>query len=82
LFRETGRVFKAAEQLFAENSWISVMMGQGIMPHHYHPSADVLSGDELTRFMANIHEHVSKTVTRLPPHGQYVRQYCPAPGPT
>ncbi|RZI55755.1 MAG: tryptophan 7-halogenase, partial [Zymomonas sp.] len=39
LFRETGRVFRKNEELFAENSWIQVMMGQGIMPASYHPVA-------------------------------------------
>ncbi|MFN3456365.1 MAG: tryptophan halogenase family protein, partial [Novosphingobium sp.] len=32
LFRETGRVFRKNEELFAENSWVQVMMGQGINP--------------------------------------------------
>ncbi len=32
LFRETGRVFRAPNELFAENSWIQVMLGQGIVP--------------------------------------------------
>ena len=39
LFRETGRVFRQNEELFAENSWIQVMMGQGIMPVSHHPIA-------------------------------------------
>ncbi len=30
LFRETGRVFRFQNELFAENSWIQVMLGQGI----------------------------------------------------
>ncbi|MEY4671264.1 MAG: hypothetical protein RLZZ415_1143, partial [Pseudomonadota bacterium] len=29
LFRETGRVFRKNEELFVENSWVQVMMGQG-----------------------------------------------------
>jgi tryptophan halogenase len=32
LFRETGRVFRIPNELFAENSWMQVMLGQGIMP--------------------------------------------------
>src|SRR3546814_4950756 len=32
LFRETGRVFRRNEELFAEKSWVQVMMGQGIEP--------------------------------------------------
>ena len=27
LFRETGRVFRMPNELFAENSWIQVMLG-------------------------------------------------------
>ncbi|MFZ1737818.1 tryptophan halogenase family protein, partial [Sphingorhabdus sp.] len=47
LFRETGRVFRKNEELFAENSWVQVMMGQGIMPKAYHPIATKLSDKEL-----------------------------------
>jgi tryptophan halogenase len=32
LFRDTGRVFRVPNELFAENSWIQVMLGQGITP--------------------------------------------------
>jgi len=78
LFRETGRVFRAREDLFQENSWIQVMLGQGIVPEQYHPVADVLSDDELTRFMANIKSRVDQTVARLPRHEAYVDQYCKA----
>ena len=34
LFRQTGRVFKVPPELFGENSWIQVMMGQGLLPEH------------------------------------------------
>jgi len=78
LFRETGRVFHTEGELFHENSWIQVMLGQGIVPEQYHPSADVLSDQELTQFMAGIKQGVERTVARLPNHEEYVRQYCKA----
>ena len=81
LFRETGRVFKEGTELFAENSWMQVMLGQGILPRQYHPAADVLDEEELTRFMASIREKVQRTVARLPMHPAYVKQYCKAPPP-
>ncbi|MGZ7238522.1 tryptophan 7-halogenase, partial [Streptococcus pyogenes] len=37
LFRESARVFRTSDELFAENSWIQVMMGQGLMPQRHHP---------------------------------------------
>ena len=80
LFRETARVFRVKEDLFKENSWIQVMMGQGIEPEQYHPVVNVMSDDELTRFMGGIKSRVDSIVAKLPPHEDYVRQYCAASG--
>jgi tryptophan halogenase len=76
LFRETGRVFRRNEELFQENSWVQVMMGQRIMPRAYHPIAAKLTDDELSRFLSGIRESIARTVATLPPHGAYVAQYC------
>jgi len=78
LFTQTARVFKIPNELFGENSWIQVMLGQGIMPQQYHPVADVMSDAELTRFMQRIKANVDKTVASLPRHQAYVEQYCKA----
>jgi tryptophan 7-halogenase len=76
LFRETGRVFRKNEELFVENSWVQVMMGQGITPQTYHPIAEKLSDQELARFLSTIRETVAQTVRSLPEHAAYVSQYC------
>ncbi|MDB5676930.1 MAG: tryptophan halogenase, partial [Sphingomonas bacterium] len=81
LFRETGRVFRRNEELFAENSWVQVMMGQGIMPRTYHPIAEKLSGDELDKLLGMLRQTVSRTVASLPEHGTYVARYCGATQP-
>ncbi|WP_375404809.1 tryptophan halogenase family protein [uncultured Sphingomonas sp.] len=78
LFRETGRVFRRNEELFAENSWVQVMMGQGIMPRTYHPIAEKLRDDELARLLATVRERVAHTVKTLPDHAAYVSSYCGA----
>ena len=61
LFRETARVFKIPNELFGENSWIQVMLGQGLIPEQYHQTVDVMSDQELTRFMEGIRSHVERT---------------------
>ena len=76
LFRETGRVFRRNEELFAENSWVQVMMGQGIVPQAHHPIADKLGDAELARFLATLRENVTRTVAGLPRHADYVAHYC------
>jgi len=79
LFRETGRVFRVPNELFAENSWIQVMLGQGIMPRQHHPVADLMGDEELSRFLENIRSSVDRTVMQLPQHQAYLEQYCKAP---
>jgi tryptophan halogenase len=76
LFRETGRVFREPNDLFGENSWIQVMLGQGITPLQHHPVADLMGDPELSGFLEDIRGTVNRTVAQLPPHHAYVRQYC------
>ena len=76
LFRETGRVFRKNEELFAENSWVQVMMGQGITPEAYHPIAEKLLDSELAQLLAKLRDGVSRTVASLPEHDAYLARYC------
>lgn len=78
LFRETGRVFRKNEELFAESSWIQVMMGQGIMPQSYHPVAAKLRPEELEHFLGSLRDMVARTVAGLPSHQDYISGYCAA----
>ena len=65
-------------RLFAENSWIQVMLGQGITPIQHHPVADLMGDQELSGFLADIKSNVDRTVAQLPRHQAYVEQYCKA----
>ena len=76
LFRETGRVFRIPNELFAENSWIQVMLGQGIVPEQYHPVVDVMDDEELGKFLQEIKSNVNATVSQLPEHHAYIDDYC------
>jgi tryptophan halogenase len=79
LFRDSGRVFRVPNELFAENSWIQVMLGQGIAPRQHHPSADLMEDAELSRFLEDIRHSVERTARQLPSHQTYLQSYCPAP---
>jgi tryptophan halogenase len=80
-FRETGKVFRGPNELFAENSWVQVMLGQGIMPAHHHQIADLMGDDELRHFLGNIQASMRGVVGQLPSHSDYLRMYCSAPQP-
>lgn len=79
LFRETGRVFRVPNELFAENSWIQVMLGQGIMPKSHHQTADLMGDEELKAFLGNIKGRIDRAVVTLPTHQAYVQRYCGRP---
>ena len=72
LFKDAGRVFKPQDDVFAENSWVQVMMGQGIVPERYHNIVDSMSSEQLKQFLNGIQQDVERTVAALPNHGAFV----------
>lgn len=76
LFKQTGRVFKVPTELFGENSWVQVMMGQGLIPDDYHPIVNMMSDEELESFMTTIDNGVQDLVKQLPTHSDFIQHYC------
>ncbi len=74
LFRDSGRVFKPQEDVFSENSWVQVMMGQGIQPEGYHNIADAMSREQLQSFLSDIQRNVNQTVSALPSHADFINK--------
>lgn len=81
LFKQTGRVFKVPTELFAENSWIQVMLGQGLTPEQYHPIVNMMDDSELEDFLTGIHGSVQKLVSQLPEHQRFIDHYCKTAAP-
>jgi tryptophan halogenase len=75
LFKETGRFFRENNELF-DDSWMQVMIGQGLLPQNYHPIVDNMSDDELKRFLEHIKANVDGTVNQLPNHAVFIEQFC------
>jgi tryptophan halogenase len=73
LFRATGRVHREHEELFTEQAWTQVMIGQGIIPRRWHPLADVPAGDELASFLATLQDGYRRKAATLPTHGDFIR---------
>ncbi len=78
LFKQTGRVFKVPTELFGENSWTQVMLGQGLVPEQYHPIVNMMSDDELNSFLRGIDQYVNTLVAQLPSHQDFINHYCKA----
>jgi len=69
-------VFKVPTELFGENSWIQVMLGQGLYPEQYHPIVNMMDDDELSAFLNGIHGSVERLVGQLPEHQRFIDHYC------
>lgn len=79
LFSANGRIFREDEELFAEESWIQVFLGQGIVPRGYDPLVDIKSDAQIAEFLGNIETVIGKCVKVMPTHADFVARTCPAP---
>lgn len=79
LFRANGRVFREDDELFTEESWIQVFLGQGVIPRAYDPLVHVQSDDEIARFLGNIETVIGKCLNVMPSHAEFVAHACQAP---
>ena len=81
LFRDSGRFFRNGNEMFAEISWIQVMVGQGILPQAYHPLVDLVSEQDLQKFIASVGRTISDCVDVMPAHQAFIDRYCAAASP-
>lgn len=75
LFKDTGRMFRENNELF-DDSWMQVMIGQGLVPENYHPMVDNMSEQELRDFFNHLENKITSSVAKLPNHSAYVQKYC------
>ncbi len=78
-FRDTARIMLRQGELFAENSWVQVMMGQGIQPASHHPITRNMDDRSLADFLGEIRKEAARTMMKLPKHQQFIDQYCTPP---
>jgi len=78
LFRDSGRFFRNAEEMFAEISWVQVMLGQGIEPRSWHPLVDQVPEADLKRFIAGVGDSIARCVEAMPMHQQFIDRFCRA----
>ncbi len=79
LFRDGGRFFRNAEEMFAQVSWVQVMIGQRIMPEGWHPMVNQMSDADLYAFVDHVKSVVAGCVDAMPMHQQFIDRHCKAP---
>jgi len=78
LFASNGRIYRYDDELFAETSWLQVMVGQRLMPRGHHPFADLLPEAEVQAYLRNVEQVVAKCVGVMPTHAEFIAKHCAA----
>lgn len=78
LFKDSGRFFRIAEEMFGQTSWVEVMIGQRVMPESHHPMVDMMSDADLDKFMTHVKTVISGCVDLMPTHQQFIDRHCKA----
>jgi tryptophan halogenase len=81
LWSGKARVFRQQSDLFTEDSWIAVLLGQRKFPRSYDPLVSMLPLDESARFLSSVREVIEKTALAMPTHAEFIARNCAARQP-
>jgi len=76
LFRSSGRVAFQDRELFVEPNWLSVFIGQDILPGRYDPLADVLAIDSVRSQLQRLRALIRQTAEAMPAHADFIAEHC------
>ena len=72
LFKQTGKVVRENDELFAEVAWQQVFIGQGLNPDDYNSIVDSLSSEQLNDLFSTLKTLITSTVEQLPTHKDFL----------
>ncbi|RKQ71163.1 tryptophan halogenase [Litorimonas taeanensis] len=74
LFKSKGRIFRFQDELFGEDNWAAVLLGQKVMPRSWDPLVDTLDTQQLSNHLAGMHQLIRRTAEQMPDHQSYIDQ--------
>jgi tryptophan halogenase len=77
LWRRRGRLFRWEDDLFAEASWVAVLLGQGIVPEGWDRLADAVDARDVDARFDRLRTMFGDAAARMPRHEDYLAQTCP-----
>lgn len=81
LFRATGRIVRHNSELFDVQSWLQVMLGQGLQPRGHHPMVAAAPAADLQRYIDLNAQEARAQVEALGDHKDYVTRMSGAAPP-
>jgi tryptophan 7-halogenase len=72
LFRSHGRILREEAELFPVMSWLSVMIGQNIVPRRYDPLVDSVDQHKIHTKLEELRTGVERSVASMPAHWDFL----------
>jgi tryptophan 7-halogenase len=77
-WRERAHAWQDPNELFRVDSWVHVMLGQGLQPAQHHPLTRALSDDDMSRLLASIRQPIGQAVAQMSLQQDFIDRYCKA----
>ena len=78
LWRTKGRLFRDGHELFGTESWVAILLGQGIVPEEIEPAAAAIDPAFIADALDKMHVSYRRMAEQMPGHADFIRQACPA----
>jgi len=72
LFEQSGVIVKDDGELFTEEGWAQVMIGQGLEPNSHSPLTAGIDPNELGEFLASLAKSYKQRAESLPMHDEWI----------
>jgi tryptophan halogenase len=82
LFRSRAMLPNHQYGLFARDSWLAVLVGQGIVPEGYDRLADAFTLAALDERLTDFRNRIQTNVDAMSSHGAFIVEYCRAAQPS
>lgn len=74
-FEETAAIFNEHNDIFRDSSWLQVMLGQGISPKDFHPSAYAPDTATLMATLEKVRTAKAEPVSKMLMHDDFLARY-------
>lgn len=74
LYAQTAYMHHEHNDVFTEGSWLSVLIGQGLLPTHSMHMINTMPDEELDNYIKSVRQHISSLTDNMPLHSDYLQR--------
>jgi tryptophan halogenase len=74
LYRKSAYIHHEHNDVFTEGSWLSVLVGQGLLPEHSMHMINTMGDEELDTYMGSVRQQIALLSDKMPRHLDYIQR--------